>query len=702
MSGASSGVSGASFGVTREVVGACPLDCPDGCSWVITVDDDGSPTKIRGSKAHPFTAGSLCQKVNPWLEYAADPSRLVTPLRRSGPKGSGQFTAISWDDALAEIAGRLLDIRHTFGGEAIWPFVGTGHMGWVQGASGGPGARLWNMLGASNHLLSICSISGHVGLGYTMGTAVGMDPEAVADAGLVLLWGTNTLVANRHFWPFVEMARRGGAPLVVIDPARTRTTAAADLHVALRPGTDGALALGLCRAVVESGGADQGFIDDRSLGWAEFEASLRPWTASATAEVCGVDPATVIELAELIIEHPSLAVKLGQGMQRHAGGGQAARVISCLPAITGAFTQQGGGLVYSTSPAYGLDSYAVRRPDLRPGPVRSLPMTKLAATLLEADPAVRAIVMIGANPLVSNPDIGRVRKGLERPDLFTVAVELFPTETTAYADIVLPSAMQHEQLDLTESYAHLYLNWNEPAVPPPGACLAHTEMFRRLASVMAERDPAFADPLLQASDLELAEAALAGIPEVSVAQLRSDGFARLPGTVPYRPFADSFPTMSGRFEFASERAAVDGHGRLPSFVPAEEAAADPGARYTLIARGSSEHVNSVFAGTDRVRRTTTAPPIRVHPDDARRDGLVDDDRVEVSNERGRFVARIVVSDTGRPGLATISKGWWRQQVNATVREADSDMGNGAVFHDNVVDITKLPLAEPLFMKGPAR
>ncbi len=696
MSGASLGMSGAS----REIVGACPLDCPDACSWVITVDADGSPSKIRGNRVHPFTAGSLCPKVNPWLEYAVDPSRLMTPLRRSGPKGSGQFAPITWDDALTEIAGRLLDIRDAFGGEAIWPFVGTGHMGWIQGASGGPGARLWNKLGASNHLLTICSVSGHVGLGYTMGTAAGMDPETVADAGLVLLWGTNTLVANRHFWPFVEAARKRGAPIVVIDPTRTRTAEAADLHVALRPGTDGALALGLCRQLVDQGGADQRFIDERTLGWSEFEASLAPWNASATADVCGIDTATVHELAELITEHPALAVKLGQGMQRHAAGGQAARVISCLPALTGAFESAGGGLVYSTSPAYGFDSFALRRPDLRTGPVRSLPMTMLGAILRDADPEVKALMMIGANPLVSNPDVGLVRRGLGREDLFTVAVELFPTESTAYADIILPSAMQHEQLDMTESYAHLYVNWNEPAVAPPENCLTHTEMFRRLANVMALRDRSFADPLLQETDLELAAAALQSFPELSVEQLRADGFARLPGTAPYAPFSGRFPTASGRFEFTSKRAAADGHGLVPSYVPAEEAAVDVNPRYTLIARGSSHHLNSVFAGTQRVRSAAKAPPITIHPDDAERDGLSDGDRVEVVNDRGRFVARVRIADTGRPGLATITKGWWGQQVNATVREANSDMGNGAVYHDNVVSITGLPRVEPGFMREP--
>lgn len=685
---------------SREVIGACPLDCPDACSWVVTVDGDGTPTKIRGNKAHPFTAGSLCPKVNPWLEYAKDPSRLLTPLRRSGPKGSGQFVPISWNDALEEIADRLLEIRDEHGAEAIWPFFGTGHMGWVQGASGKAGARLWNMLGASHHRLTICSPSGAQGVGYTMGTTAGMDPEAMADAGLILIWGSNTLVTNRHMWPFVEQARAKGTPVVVIDPSRTRTAEVADVHVAPRPGTDGALALGLCRALIDRGATAASFLDEQTLGFTDFAASLEPWTLGATADVCGLTVEVLDQLVSMIIDHPGLAVKLGHGMQRHAAGGAASRAVSSLAAFVGAFDHPGGGFVYSTSAAYAMNGFALKRPDLRPGPVRSLVMTKLGATLLDEQPPVRALFMIGANPMVSNPDLNRVARGLSREDLFTVAVELYPTPTTDYADIILPSAMQHEQLDITESFAHLYLNWNEPAVEPAGECLSHTEMFRRLASVMAERDPAFGDPILQATDLELAADALADRPDISLEQLRSHGFVRLPGTEPYTPFADGFPTTSGRFEFTSSRAEADGFGLLPTFEPPTEAGVDPEGRYALIARGSSQHLNSVFAGTQRVRSNNQAPPLVVHPVDAARDGLVDGDRVEVANDRGRFVANVRVADSGRPGLAITTKGWWRQGVNNTVREADSDMGNGAVYHDNLVSVTKLETAAPTFMAPP--
>ena len=680
----------------RRVVGACPLDCPDACSWVVTVDGQGTARQLRGNRDHPFTRGGLCKKVNPWLEYAADSSRLLTPLRRVGPKGSGRFAPVTWTEALDEMAERLLDIRDRSGGEAIWPFTGTGNMGWIQGASGPAGARLFNLLGASQHAGTICSVSGHVGLSYTMGTAAGLDSEDVVHAGVILLWGTNTLVANQHFWPFVEEASANGAVVVVIDPARTRTAERADRYLAPRPGTDGALALGLCRAVRDRDGVNGRFLEARTEGWPEFSRQLDAWSVERAAHICGLDATEIDELAALIVERPPLAVKLGQGMQRHAGGGQTARTVSCLPAMTGAFDEVGGGLLYSTSPAYGLNSFAVQRPDLRPSAVRSLAMTNLGAVLTgPADPPVEALIVSGANPLVSNPQTGLVRQGLGRRDLFTVVIDIYHTETTAFADLVLPSAMQHEQFEMTESFAHLYLNWNEPAVVPPGECLPHTEMYRRLAQTMARTDEAFADPLLQASDLDLAADALsndayrgAGI---TVDRLRREGWVRIPGTETYRPFADRFPTASGSFEFASRRADADGHGIVPTFDPPAEATQSAGSphQYALVAHASDQHLNSTFAGTERTRSRAAAPLLRLNSEDARRDGFVDGDLVEVGNDRGSFRARVSVGESTRPGVAMTEKGWWGQGVNETVREIDSDMGRGAVFHDNLVVLQRI-------------
>lgn len=684
-----------------EVTGSCPLDCPDGCSWIVTVED-GRAVRLRGNPDHPFTRGSLCPKVNPWLEIAAEPGRLLRPLRRIAPKGPGippdeAFEPISWDEALAEIAERFHHIIATDGPAAIWPFAGTGNVGFVQGGAGPAGNRLWNHLGVSGHQISICSISGHVGLGYTMGSAVSFDAEDLAAAGTVVIWGSNTLVANRHLWPFVDDARAAGAPLVVVDPVATRTARRADLHVAPRVGTDGALALGLCRAVIDAGAVDRGFVERCTVGFDEFAASLEPWTVARTAEVCGLDEGEIRDLAEVILARSPLAIKLGQGVQRHAGGGQTARIISCLPALTGAYDHVGGGLVYSTSGPYGLNTAASGGADLGTRP-RWLAMTNLAANLAALDPPIRALLIHGANPVVSNPDTNGVRAGLARPDLFTVAIELFHTETTDYADLVLPSTMQHEQYEVNDSFAHLYVSLNRPAVDPPGECLAHTEIFRRLARVMGLDEPA-----LQASDRELA-AALFDTPlhreaGVTIEALEERGWLRLPGTArPYRPFADGFPTPSGRFEFASERAERDGHGRVPGYRPPTEAGqvlqgpgGDDGSAttYDLVAAASAHHVNSVFAGTDTVRARTGRPVVRVSVDDAARDGLVDGAEVEVGNGRGSFRAVVHLDGLLRPGVAAVDKGWPGMGVNATVVERDSDMGRGAVFHDNRVRIAPI-------------
>ncbi|MDH3294111.1 MAG: molybdopterin-dependent oxidoreductase, partial [Acidimicrobiia bacterium] len=345
--------------IESQVIGSCPLDCPDGCSWVITVSD-GVATRLRGNPDHPFTAGGLCKKVNPWLTHAADPARLRQPLRRVVDKGPGvaradAFRPISWEEALGEIGDRLHRIIDTSGPAAIWPFAGTGNVGFIQGSGLPAGSRLWNHLGVSGHHLTICSVSGHIGLGYTMGVGAGMDPEDVVEAGLVLIWGSNTLVTNQHWWPYVRAANDRGAPVVVIDPVATRTARRADLHIAPRPGTDAALALGLCRELIAQGLVDETFLTGSTVGFDEFARSTESWTVETTAEICGVDPRRLTELVRLLDRHRPLALKLGQGMQRHAHGGQAARVISCVPALLGSFDQAGGGLVYSTDAPYGLN-----------------------------------------------------------------------------------------------------------------------------------------------------------------------------------------------------------------------------------------------------------------------------------------------------------------------------------------------------------
>jgi anaerobic selenocysteine-containing dehydrogenase len=674
--------------VERDVPGACPLDCPDGCSWIVTVRD-GEAVRLRGNPDHPFTRGALCAKVARYLDHTNAPDRLLHPLRRVGAKGEGRFERISWDDALDEIAQRLLEIRDRHGGEAIWPFQGTGTLGYLQGLEGRAGARLWNVLGASLHDPSICSIAGSDGLRYTTGSNRGMDPEAFQHARLILLWGSNPLTSHHHVWKFVTAAREQGAHVVVIDPVRTRTARQADEHLAPRPGTDAALALALMGEVVRRGAHDEAFLRDRCLGWDAFRERVAEFPPERAAEICDLPVERIVALGERLAATRPTAIRATMGIQRHAGGGMALRTLAAIPAVTGDWALPGGGLAYSTSGYFRGDRKALARDDLRRHPVRTLLMTRIGDVLLDADPAVHALVVYCANPLASNPDTGKVRRALAREDLFTVVIEQVPTDTADYADIALPSTMQTEHLDVHDGYGHMYVAWNEAAVEPPGECLPHTEIFRRLARAMGLDEPALYD-----DDLTLARTLVeSGHPTlegVTVERLRRDGWARLGHPHPLVPFASGFPTPSGKLELYSARAAAAGHDPVPGYTPPAEAA-DPGEdRLALIAAASHWFLNSTFGNAPDQRRRAGEPVVVLHPDDAAARGLAHGDRVRVGNERGSFEAVLAVGEEARRGVAATTKGHWPKllaggaNVNAATEERDADLGGGAVFHDCAV------------------
>ncbi|WP_410874357.1 molybdopterin-dependent oxidoreductase [Nocardia sp. A7] len=650
-----------------KVLGACPLDCPDACSWVVTVED-GVATGLRGNKEHPVTRGALCVKVNRYLEQVGAPDRLRYPMRRVGPKGSGQFERISWDTALDEIATRVTGIIDEFGGEAVWPFHGTGSLGYIQGLEGLPGRRMFNLLGASHHAPTICSVAGGAGLRYTLGTSGGMDPEDFAKSKLILLWGTNPLSSGHHLWKFIQDS---GAYLVSIDPIRTKTAERCDEHLAPLPGTDAALALGLLHVVVSLGAQDSEYIAEHTEGWPEFRDRIEEFTPERVAAITGLREEQIIALGERIARTRPTAIRASQGMQRHAGGGMALRVLGCLPGVTGDWAIPGGGLHYSTSGHFRLDEAALHRDDLLPHPVRTLSMTRLGEALLETEgPPVKALFVIGANPVGSNPDQRRVIEGLSREDLFTVVLEHFGTDTVDYADIVLPATMQPEHLDVLAGYGHLYLIWNEPAVEPPGECLSTTETFRRLSQHFGLTEPALYD-----SDEELAAQLLKGF---DLERLRADGFLKV----------QAGPVPEGKLQFVSTRAESAGHDRMPDYTPP----ADAGDGLVLISAASHYFLNSTFGSNPELRRRAGESSITLHPDDAIARGIVDGAAVVVSNARGSFEAVAEVSDRVRPGVAGTTKARWAKfsggtTVNATIAERDSDYGGGAVFHDNRVSVT---------------
>ncbi|MEV2189226.1 molybdopterin-dependent oxidoreductase, partial [Streptomyces sp. NPDC047966] len=360
-----------------QVPGACPLDCPDGCSWQVTVRD-GEAVALRGTPDHPYTRGTLCVKVNQFLEHTRAPDRLLHPLRRVGRKGEGRFERISWDSALEEVARRLSETIERHGGEAIWPYQGTGTLGFLQGLQGRAGSRLWNVLGASRHDMTICSIAGLAGLRYTLGTSTGIDPESLEYSRLILLWGSNPLTTHHHLWKVIQRARRDGAHVVVVDPVRSRTAAQADEHLAPLPGTDAALALGLLNVVLAEGAEDRAYLENHTVGWEAFRERVLEFGPARTARETGLAEEEIVRLGRRIARTRPTAVRVSQGIQRHAGGGTALRTLACLPAVTGDWQRPGGGLLYSTDGYFGGNREALHRDDLLDRPVRTLSMTRLA------------------------------------------------------------------------------------------------------------------------------------------------------------------------------------------------------------------------------------------------------------------------------------------------------------------------------------
>jgi anaerobic selenocysteine-containing dehydrogenase len=683
----------------RQIRGACPLDCPDTCSWIVTVKN-GEPVALRGDPAHPYTRGSLCNKVENYLAYARSSDRLLYPMLRTGPKGSGEFTRISWDEALDRIATEFCDVIARHSAEAIWPCVGSGSMGLMQGIYGA-GERLWNVLGTSRSMYTLCTIAGGFGTGYTLGNnRVGMDPETFRLARLVVLWGANVLSTHPHLWRLLLEARKNGASIVSIDPIRTRTAAASDWHLAPVPGTDAALALGLLHVVLLEGKEDRQFIGERTVGWEAFRERILASPPSRVAEITGLPRESIVDLGKRLAETRPTAIRIGIGLQRHGGGGMAVRTITCIPGVTGDWKYPGGGVFYDTRGFFGLHWDALSRDDLRSRQTRTLDVKRLGDELLEtSNPPVNVLFAYACNPAASVPNQMKVLRGLGRNDLFTVVVEHFLTDTARYADIVLPATMQIEHHDLLISYGHLYLAWNEPAVPPPGECLPATEMFRRLARTMGLDTPALyeSDDTIARQLLDSGHPSLAGI---TFEELKARGWIRLNYPHPFVPFADAFPTASGKLEFVSDRMAQAGLDPVAGYTPSHESSQ----RDTTLARGyplalitPANHyfLNSIFANVPRQRQRSGAATLLIHPDDAAPRQIATGDEVRVANARGAFFAVADVSDHIRPGVVASTKGRWPgfskegATINATVDERDSDMGGGAVYHDNRVRVEKV-------------
>ncbi len=671
------------------VRGACPHDCPDTCALLTTVEN-GIAVRVQGNPAHAQTGGVLCAKVSKYPERTYHQDRILTPLKRSGPKGSGQFTPVGWDEALTDIAARLSEIAAR-APQAILPYSYAGTMGLVQGES--MDRRLFHRIGASLLDRTICATAGSEAITHTLGGKVGMKVEFFAESKLILIWGSNSISSNLHFWRYAQQAKRDGARLVCIDPRKSETAEKCHDHLQLLPGTDAALALALMHQLITHDRLDHAYLAEHTLGWPELRARALEWPPERAADVCGVPAEQITDLARAYGTTKPAAIRVNYGVQRVRGGGNAVRAIACLPALIGAWRQRAGGVLLSSSSHFPVQKTALQRPDLMAGRhPRTLNMVSIGDDLLRDTsdsfgPRIEALVVYSSNPLAVAPDSGKVVRGFARDDLFTVVLEHFQTDTADYADYILPATTQLEHWDVHLAYGHTDVLLNRPAIAPRGEARSNAEIFRGLAARMGFTEPCFSD-----SDEVLCQQAYGD--KVDFNALLEHGFTALP--VPDAPFAEGrFPTVSGRCEFVSAALQAMGQDGLPNHLPNYEV---PGssADYPLamISPPARNFLNSTFVNVSSLQKLEVRPLLEMHPHDAAARGIRDGDVVRVFNQRGSYRCHASLNNRARAGVVNGLGIWWRKlglagtNVNELTSQALTDIGRGPTFYDCLVQVER--------------
>ena len=625
-------------------------------------------------------------------------------MRRVGAKGEGRFEPISWDHALALAASRLSEIAAR-APEAIVPYSYAGTMGLVQGDS--IAQRFFHKIGASRLDRTICAAAGAAGLKYTYGGSLGMLTEFYAESDLILIWGSNPIASNLHFWTRAQEAKRRGARLVAIDPYRSLTAEKCHQHIALRPGTDGALALGMMNVLITENLLDQAYIADHTLGFEALKARALTYPPARVAQICGIDEQIVIDLARLYGSTKKAAIRMNYGLQRVRGGGNAVRAIASLPSLTGAWRERAGGVLLSSSGWAPVDLHALQRPDLTPGwpttQPRVINMNAIGNALLHAGdaefgPKIEAVVVYNSNPVAVAPDSEQVAAGFARDDLFTIVLEHFQTDTADYADLLLPATTQLEHLDLHKSYGHTHIMVNLPSIAPVSEARPNTEIFRGIARSMGLEEPALfeSDETVAATALHWNDPAIEG---VTWETLKQNGWAKL--NVPDAPFADGgFRTPSGKCEFFSEQLAQQGLDPLPDHLPpyeSDDSAPELAARYPLamISPPARNFLNSTFVNVESLRSTEGEPHLDMHPSDAHRRRVANGDLVRIFNDRGSMQARARVTDKAREGLVVGLSIWWKKlspdgrNANQVTSQALTDLGGSATFYDCLVEVERV-------------
>jgi len=714
----------------RVVHAACPHDCPDACGVLITVED-GRATKIQGDPGHPVTRGFLCAKVAKYLDRVYSPDRVLYPMRRVAAKGltaeqrsfapldrvkdpvpqepTPAWQRITWDEALDEIAARFRAIVAEFGSEAILPYSYGGTLGALNGAS--MDRRFFGRLGASQLERAICSAAGEAGLISVLGVKLGTEPEQFVHSRYIIAWASNIHGNNVHLWPFIEEARRKGAKLVVIDPYRTRTAACADWYLPINPGTDGALALAMMHVIIGEGLHDADYVEDYTLGFDQLREKVKTYSPERVAQWTGIAAEDIRKLArEYATVRPSV-IRLNYGVQRSEGGGTATRAIAMLPCITGSWKEVGGGLQMSTSGAFGLNKDALTRPDLKPAgvqhPPRVVNMVELGKALNTlSDPPLKGLFVYNSNPAAVCPNHNEVIRGLKRPDLFTVVHEQFFTDTTDYADILLPATTFFEHKDLQTAYGHYFLQLSDQAIEPLGECRSNVEVFRALAARMRFNDTCFDESVDEMIDgaLDSRNPWLKGITRSRLEgekQVRLNfsgqwtvGSGHSQPTKPFLPFAQgNFRTPSGKAELYSEAMKAQGLDPVAEFIPPQESR--HGARSAfpleLLARKADNFLNSSFSNLPSIQAMEETNLLEMHSIDARARGIADGETVKVYNHRGEIFLKARVDATIQPGVVSARLNWAKlgpgfRNINVLTSEKLSDLGNSATFYSVLVEV----------------
>jgi anaerobic selenocysteine-containing dehydrogenase len=698
--------------------GGCPHDCPDTCAMIYEVEN-GKLIEVRGNKEHPMTRGGLCVKLKDYHDHHYNPDRVLHPLRRVGPKGSRQFARISWDEAIAEITARWKEIIAKNGSQAIMPYSYLGNEGLVQGLTAGD--AFFNRLGSTVNEKTFCASGSSTAWLLTVGPTGGVDPESFVHSRYIVLWACNSISTNLHHWPFILEAQKRGAKVVVIDSYRSRTAKQADWHIRPKPGTDGALAMGIIAAMIENGHVDKEWVEQHAVGFPELAERAAEFTPDYVERVTGVAAQDIATFArEFATIQPSV-IRMGVALERHAGGGQTIRAVCAIPALAGSWRQVGGGLLQMPLWEFPVDWARVSRPDfIRPGTrvVNNLQLGRALTGEMKLDPPIMGLYVYNTNPVSQAPETNTIVKGLSREDLFFVIAEHFVTDTAAYADIVLPATMAGEHDDMMFSWGHFYLTINEQAIPPCGEAKSNAEIFRLLAAAMEYDDPQF-----KMSDMELAEhyvqwdaPQMAGI---DMDYFRRHGYFHLAvGTPDDRlPHANgNFPTPSGKVEFLvkdaknfvasafrmgyEDKQSGEDVDPLPGYVPPRESpATNPklAERYPLNVISPKSHgfLNSCYANEPHKIRGQGEQFVLISPKDAAARSIREGDPVRVFNNRGDFEGLARITDDVGDGVIVATLGYWRSlnrsdgSVNSISSAEFCGLGRAPTFSDNLVQVVRV-------------